>query len=289
MRRYLSEKGLIMFGYVLINPEGLTKEEQSRYRQIYCGVCQDLYAATGARGRLTLTYDAAFLALVLNALYEPEEAGERFVCGPHPLRRRYASRGSMTAYAADINLILSYYSCLDGWKDDNSLIKKKAASMLKPAFEAASARVPEKAAVIQTELEALSRLEEARTTDIDAAAGCFGRLLGSVFAVEHDIWAASLNKMGDALGRFIYILDAWRDLKSDRRKGSFNPLLSIQDEKDYEDRVYAMLKTEMALCAQAFETLPIVKDIHLIRNVLYSGVWTRYSRKHPAASGEETL
>jgi hypothetical protein len=32
----------------------------------------------------------------------------------------------------------------------------------------------------------------------------------------------------------------------------------------------------VADCTQEFEKLPIEKDIDLLRNVLYSGIWSRY-------------
>ena len=35
----------------------------------------------------------------------------------------------------------------------------------------------------------------------------------------------------------------------------------------------------MAECARAFEYLPIVEEINILRNILYSGVWMRYDAK----------
>ena len=29
-------------------------------------------------------------------------------------------------------------------------------------------------------------------------------------------------------------------------------------------------------CTQAFEVLPLVKDVEILRSVLYSGVWAKY-------------
>ena len=57
----------------------------------------------------------------------------------------------------------------------------------------------------------------------------------------------------------------------------------FKDWPDYEDRVYQILTMEIAECAMEFEKLPIVQDAGIIRNVLYSGVWTVYSRRREAA------
>ena len=271
-----------MFGYVTVDAETLSPEERARFRRIYCGVCSCL---PGMRGRFTLSYDSAFLALVLNALYEPEETLEKAHCPVHPFSKHEKECSEITAYAADINIILFYYSLLDGWTDDKSAVKKVISDTLKHSFEAAVQRQPGKAVAIEQALKQLSGLEKARTADIDAAAGCFGHLLGEVFAYRDDMWAGTLRAMGDALGRFIYICDAWDDADKDKKNGAFNPLLPLRDEPDYEERVFEMLKLEMAACADAFERLPIVKDINIIRNVIYSGVWTKYSAKRKQDKG----
>ena len=32
----------------------------------------------------------------------------------------------------------------------------------------------------------------------------------------------------------------------------------------------------MSECAKAFERLPIIQDIDILRNIIYSGVWVKY-------------
>ena len=276
-----------MFGYVNINEKELGKADRSRFLAVYCGVCEELKAICGAKGRLTLSYDSAFLALLLNSLYEPEETKTRIFCGVHPMVKHDCHRSEMTAYAADVNIILSYYSCLDDWQDEGSKLKKVGAGMLKTAFEQCAGRRKDKALVIEKELKRLSDLEKALSGDVDNLAGCFGHLLGEIFAYRDDNWAGALRKAGDSLGRFIYIMDAWEDAAKDLRNGSFNALSALQGDSEYENKVFAMLKCEMALCAGAIETLPLVQDIDLIRNVIYSGVWRKYSIKRKGAAGED--
>lgn len=273
-----------MFGYVMVDAQSLGKEQQERFKRVYCGVCHEI---RGLKGRFSLTYDSAFLALLLNSLYEPEETELSCRCGAHPLKKQLLETGEMTRYAADINVILFYYSMLDGWSDEKSLPRKLTSDAFKKEFEAACARLPGKKQAINAELESLSSLEKARSNDIDAAAGCFGRLLGSVFAMKDDEWAPLLYRMGDALGRFIYICDAWDDCDKDIKNGAYNPLISIRNDADYEQRVYDMLRLEMAMCADAFEKLPIVKDADILRNVIYSGVWSKYCMKKKKAESEE--
>lgn len=57
----------------------------------------------------------------------------------------------------------------------------------------------------------LSEIEQTDTGDPDAAANCFGRLMGELF-VTGELWDDRLRPFGEALGRFIYLLDAVIDL-----------------------------------------------------------------------------
>ena len=43
----------------------------------------------------------------------------------------------------------------------------------------------------------------------------------------------------------------------------------------------------MAEAAKAFEFLPLEKDLDLMRNVIYSGVWQRYTLKTEKVKGKE--
>lgn len=265
-----------MFGYVTVNRDTLTEAEEKRFKEVYCGVCASLRRRGGQKARMTLSYDAAFLALILNALYEPEEEKGCLRCPAHPAHPREYAVSEMTDYAADVNMLLFYYSMLDKWHDDRSRTSLVISRVYRKRVAALEKRYPEKTRVIQEALGRLSALEKARDNNIDAAAGCFGTLLGEVYALREDIWGESLRRMGYALGRFIYLMDAWDDAEKDEKTGSFNPLVAWKGEADYEERVYEALKLEIAACAMEFERLPIVQDAGIIRNVLYSGVWCKY-------------
>jgi hypothetical protein len=62
-----------MFGYVTANIKELTKQQQTRYNAVYCGICRQIREQSGQMSRLALSFDMAFLALLLMSLYEPEE------------------------------------------------------------------------------------------------------------------------------------------------------------------------------------------------------------------------
>ena len=70
------------------------------------------------------------------------------------------------------------------------------------------------------------------------------------------------------------MVDAACDYDADTRKHSYNPVLLMgRQPEDMRDVLTLLLGDASA----AFESLPIVSDADILRNILYSGVWTRFS------------
>ena len=71
-------------------------------------------------------------------------------------------------------------------------------------------------------------------------------------------------------------MDAYDDLEKDRKKGSYNPLLAISGRCDFEAFCRQVLVMTMADCSRKFEMLPLIEEVSILRNIIYSGVWTKY-------------
>ena len=265
-----------MFGYVITNCKTLSEDERARFRALYCGMCRRLRERYGNAGRLTLSYDMTFVAMVLAALYEPEEQSGRERCAAHPVKPHDYAVNPVMDYAADLNVMLAYHKCADNWQDDRNPAFLAAKGALSRAYRKASERQMEKARAIEAWMDGIREIEKNGGEEIDPPMNLTGRMMGELFRYRDDYWADELGRMGDALGRFIYFMDAYDDLEKDVRKGKFNPLKSMKDAPDFEELCKQALTMMLADCADAFEGLPVVKDADLIRNILYSGVWARY-------------
>lgn len=281
-----------MFGYVITNIKTLSEAEQQRFRALYCGMCHTLKQRYGNIGRLTLSYDMTFVALVLTSLYEPEESGGMERCMPHPAKPHAYILNPVMEYAADLNLMLAWHKCMDNWQDDHNPTFLLAKNMLGKAYRLASERWPTKAKAIETWMDGIRAIEQRDVGEIDAPINLTGQMLGELFCYRDDYWSDDLRRMGSALGRFIYLMDAYDDLPKDVRRANFNPLKPMREVPDFEDFCKQALTMMMADCADAFERLPVVQDADLIRNILYSGVWAKYLyiQEHKAkrsAKGEE--
>ena len=112
--------GRHMFGYITICKPELKIKDFEKYRGYYCGLCQDLKKRYGRSGQLTLSYDMTFLILLLSSLYEPDTQLSSCKCVAHPFEAHPTRQNIFTEYAADMNLLLSYYKCVDDWEDVNS-------------------------------------------------------------------------------------------------------------------------------------------------------------------------
>lgn len=259
-----------MFGYVTASHKELKKEDRARYSAVYCGICRALRTEAGQRSRMALSYDMTFLALLLMSLYEPQEDGGTHACALHP-RRAWAD-SPYIRYAADMNIALSYYNCLDDWNDDRSHSKKHMADYLSRYLPPLRERYPRQIAAIEEQIRALSALENKNCADADRCANCFGALMAELLVYEEDLWSRDLRQMGMALGRFIYLADAAADYKKDARKHIFNPYLAMGTGED-RSRWEEYLVLTMARCTDYYEKLPLVQDKALLDNILYSGVW----------------
>lgn len=251
-------------------------KEFERYRSFYCGLCHELRAVYGPIGQATLTYDMTFLVILLTGLYEPETRESERRCLVHPVGKHPFAVNVYSRYGAEMNLLLTYYSSLDKWKDEKKVYGLTAAKVLRRKCREIERRYPRQAQAVKRSLETLSRIESGRAATIDEAARCTGELLGELFVYREDMWAETLRKVGFYLGKFIYLCDAWEDLEKDLEKGLYNPFARLKGEEDFEEQCAAILTSMMAECAIQFEKLPIVEEIQILRNILYSGVWMRY-------------
>ena len=266
-----------MFGYVAINPQALSEEEQARFRAFYCGLCHVLHAEYGTAGRLTLSNDMTFLSLVLCALYEPAETCYHERCVLHPAKKHAAITHAGASYAAAMNILLAYHKCLDDVADDGGLRGRAGRAALEKDYQRVRAQYPGQCDTVGACLGRIAALERAASPDLDALARCSGEMLGACFAWKEDVFAPHLREMGAALGRFIYLMDAYEDYDADMKRHRFNPLGALHAQPDYEERMEEILALEMAACVRAYDYLPIQQDANLIRSILYSGVWRRYA------------
>ena len=166
-----------MFGFVMANIKELSKAQQDRYLSVYCGICREIRERSSQMARFGLSYDMAFLSLLLMSLYEPEEQHGQRACHLHPIHPRAWVDNEFIQYGADMNVALSYYKCLDDYQDDH----KRSAQLMGRVFgremERIQAACPRQCEAIAHCIQTLQKLESAGCPNPDQPAGCFGELM----------------------------------------------------------------------------------------------------------------
>ena len=269
-----------MFGYLVAATKVLEENELTRYKSVYCGLCRSLKRCFGEYARLTLNFDMTFLVLLLSSLYEPEEEHDSQTCVRHPVEPHPYALSGLTDYAAHMNIAMAYLKCLDDWNDDRRLTAWAEARVLKADYDKVKEAYPRQCGAIEKALHALSVLESEAREDPDAAAACFGAMMREVFVCREDRWADTLRPMADALGRFVYLLDAAMDLDEDVTRGRYNPFRTLHGDRDNETRFRDILRMQLGECIYWFDRLPLVQDVSLLKNILCVGLWSAFNQKY---------
>lgn len=277
-----------MFGYITpLKPE-LKIKDYEEYKAHYCGLCFGIKKNLGQTPRIFLSYDILFLCLFLDALsIENKTTFSKKRCIIHPFKKRIvANSDKLFQYGAVLNTSLAYYKCLDDLNDDRNKIK----AFLKSRYANISYKKSknfsnnidskiEKMFISQIELEkdnaCLDKLSEPFSEMLYQCVLNFGNYDNNTTRI--------LKVFTYNLGKWVYILDAWDDIKKDLKNQSFNPFIKKSDKIDlYEsiiinekERVLFNLDYALSEIIKSFELLKLYKHKAILENIIYSGLFYR--------------
>ena len=167
---------------------------------------------------------------------------------------------------------------LDNWEDDRDYKSLAAARLLESKFIKSSSVLCDLTKTVKLRLNNISMLEKQNIDDIDAVSNEFGRLMEEMFLYKKDHWEPSLRKIGFYLGKYIYFIDAFDDMKKDEVKSSYNPFnkLNIENKEEY---ARSLLMLNLSLLSDEIEKLPLAQDKGIIDNIIYSGMLNKFNNK----------
>lgn len=265
-----------MSGYISANEQELNSKDKERYKAYYCGLCRTLSEKYGNAGKAAISYDMAVLIMLLSDLYDCRAVFSDRLCLMHPGRHKNTQTDDIAAYAADMNMILSCYRYRNDYYETHDLISLLNMKHTERILLKLEDEYQLKCANIKCALDNIKMLNERGCTDIDMQAGSFGKVLGEVCAYRCDEWQDGLYGMGYQLGRFTYILETYADIDDDIRNKRFNPLAAAYTETGFEQYICDILTEAASKTAEYFEMMPLAENADILRNVIYSGIWSRY-------------
>lgn len=171
-----------MLGYVKIDKGELKVREYEVYTGYYCGVCKSIGRRYGQLPRMVLSYDAAFLAILLASLSDESDTPVQEHCIAHPvIKKKTLIRNRAIDYAGDVMLILAWYKLADDAADEGKAYAKPVMLMMKRIFRRLNSLYPELCISVKCHLSALSALEREKCASIDMAAEAFSKIMEDIF------------------------------------------------------------------------------------------------------------
>lgn len=274
------DKEIMMFGYIVINKPEMKFKDFDIYQSYYCGLCRTINDNYGLKGRVALNYDMTFLAILLSGLYEPHNQSSYRRCFLHPLKKHLEIQNEYVEYAAKMTIALTYLKCDDDWIDDQKISKQVYKKILNHSYQSIKKEFPQKMDMIEKQLDKIHEYEKMKDVRIDDISGCFGKVMAEICCFQDDLWQDYLREFGFFLGKYIYLLDAYDDIEKDLKDNNYNPFISHFHDEHFEERCHDLLEMMISRAAEAFEYLPIEENVEILRNIIYSGVWSQYELRY---------
>ena len=295
-----------MFGYITPLKAEMKVKDFARFKCYYCGLCCHIKKEFGNIPRMSLNYDMTFLGLLLDALNPEELKVSSYRCSLHPTEKKIViADNKALSYAAAMNIFLFYYKLLDDAHDDKNLKSKFFSTLLSPYKKKFSSSIIKINNDIKQCLNDLSILENNKAfNSIDEICDPFSKLVGVIlrdypYELINDCLELrnTLYTLGYSIGKWIYLIDALDDLKSDMEKRKFNPInfLYNKDSLTYDKFIeVAKPKIEFTIlncgysCRESLEKLQLNRNQDILYNIIELGLMDKYVNvtTHPDNTNE---
>lgn len=253
--------------------------------------------------RMFLNYDYVFLALLLQELSGQPGKMEACRCVVHPTcKRPMCATNENLSYVSGLSVLLVYHKMQDNicdsvwWKKAGFFVMKW---MLTPAYRRAQRKYPVLEQHVCHSIEALSHLEAQKSENLDQVAATFADMMREVAqeGAKGQQQKRIAGVIGQELGRWIYIMDAFSDMEEDLGQGSYNPLLyrfAYRQEEgvaQFRSRIAGQvdftLVQSLSVMYGAFELMEPGRYHGILKNIILLGLASRQREIMGKQEGEE--
>ena len=175
-----------------------------------------------------------------------------------------------------MQILLSYFSLKDDLLDNDKAKDEQKLLKLESYISQLKEKYQRQYNCLSENLQKIVALEKIDEDNIVTLSTLSGEMIKEIFAPKEDIFYKQLTSIGKSLGSFIYIMDAFDDLKKDIKNGSFNPLKKLSKKENFNETVKDLLELPLSQAASSLERLPLDDNLSILRNIIYSGVWSRF-------------
>ncbi len=280
-----------MQGYVRIHKCDLKIREYDIYSAYYCGVCKSIARRHGNIPRAILSYDSAFLALLLDSLNKESEVINSERCIVHPvIKRPVVLNNSAIDYAADMMIVLAHFKIEDNINDEKKIRYKVASRILKKYYNRILKNHYKLVTRIKKQIDDLNAAEKRDLNTLDMMSEHFATIMQDVMSSYPEATSVEKRILGEAgrhLGKWIYLIDAVDDLEDDIKECKYNPLIrrcsdsydlriinhDVQEFlRDVKSSIGDALFLHLAHLTDAIDLLHIKKNKGIIDNIILMGL-----------------
>lgn len=274
-----------MYGYITPDKSKLYQKDFLLFRAFYCGVCKTCSKSHGTLPRLSTNYDIAFLSVFLHSYLNvlPEFCKQN--CILNPFKKKDIVKTSLLMQdIMNLNILLTYHNIQDKIIDGDGFKNCIYSSVFKRAYNTAVKIFPEIDKTIIDNYQDLRALENQNCQSIDRVSHCFADMLSKCIKLiikKHngDYENTHLMNFLYNLGKYVYLMDALDDLKSDYKSNNYNPFLThfggftdktkfIEKNKTDIDFIINMTINQII---ENFNQLTITEGRDLLQNIIYYG------------------
>ncbi|HPE67866.1 MAG TPA: DUF5685 family protein [Thermotogota bacterium] len=217
-----------MFGY--LRPVRGPEHEFFYFRAHYCGMCMALKHDGGNFCRLFLSYDQAFVHMLLSAYLHVPPRLHWSNCILHPVRKRpMVHQDALAREVTAVSRFLAEKKLLDDVHDEKGLRKWGALRLLSLSRKRGERKSQETMQQqTQKEFQAMSSREQEKSGSVESLSGSFGKVLRALGAGFFPALPRQQEKQLldflELVGKWLYVMDCIDDLQEDICKKRYNPL-----------------------------------------------------------------
>lgn len=272
-----------MFGYVRADKPEMKIKEYEAYKGLYCSLCKAMGKHFGLLSRLTLSYDITFLLLARLSFLGRVPEFNRGRCPFNPSKScNYCQNSNEELrYAAAVSMMMFYFKVRDNISD-SSFFKRLVMYLILPwaslKYKKAKRLYGEVAQIIEQAMSSQAKIEASATASSDEAAHSSAEALGKITAYNIERGQGDIYRFGYAVGKWVYLTDAFDDIEGDLKSKSFNVFIKKYNITDYSEitpEIKEEIRGTLNMCCgyfiEAYEKIQQKSLTPIMENIIYGG------------------
>ncbi len=274
-----------MFGYIRYDFPNLFIKDYMLYRAAYCGLCKGIARSCGQTARMGLSYDLAFLSVLLHNMRGEDLKIEDQHCFEHVVSKRpIALVDGLTEKLGALNTILVYFKLTDDISDGDRGRGKRL--WFKKGYKRAKQAYPQMEEIVRRNMAEQDRVERAKSSSLDMAAEASANMMRELSnELLGEKGSEYSRQLFYCLGKWIYLIDALDDYEKDKKKNAYNPFVLSYGENTraelieaHQQEICFVFDTLFYSMRESLSHIPFTFNRDLTDNIILRGIQSETAR-----------